>query len=97
MEHYLITGVLDPNATVQMSANGIHIVLPLHLVRVLNFIDKTVADQLPVFIADHPDRGLAGNDVDLSIQEANGDSALSCHWDSGDGVGLEGEARKIRL
>jgi hypothetical protein len=91
---YFVTDVLDPKTMVQTSAKGIHIVLSPHSVRVLKFIDRKVADQAPAFVADHPDSGVAGNDIDFSVQEASGDPVLSCHWDFGDGVALDGKGVK---
>ena len=88
---YAITDVLDPKTAVQKSAKGIHIALPPHSVRVLKLIDEKVAAQAPAFAADHPDSGAAGNNVDFSVRELEGTPVLSCHWDFGDGVAMDGK------
>jgi hypothetical protein len=90
----IVTDVLDPKAAVQKSAQGIHIVLPPHSVRVLKFIDEKVAAQAPAFVADHPDSGAAGSNMDFSVREMSGTPVLSCHWDFGDGVALDGKQVK---
>ena len=89
--HYAITDVLDTKAAVQKSAKGIHIALPPHSVWVLKFIDEKIALQAPPFVADHPDSGAAGNDMDFSVRETSRAPVLSCHWDFGDGVVLDGK------
>jgi hypothetical protein len=51
----------------------------------------TVAAQAPTFAAEHTDRGAAGDNLDLTIRETGGTPVVSCHWDFGDGVALDGK------
>jgi alpha-galactosidase len=88
---YEIADILDPKTAVQKSARAIHIALPPHSVRVLKFIDDKIAAQAPSIVADHPDSGAAGNDMDFSLRDTSGTPVLSCRWDFGDGVALDGK------
>jgi PKD repeat protein len=58
---------------------------------VLKLFDEKVAEEAPAFVADHSDRGVAGNAMDFSVQETSGTPVLSCHWEFGDGVALDGK------
>jgi hypothetical protein len=89
--HYAITDVLDPKTAVQKSARGIHIALPPRSVRLLKIIDERLAASSPAFVADHPDGGDAGSDMEFSVRETSGTPVLSCHWDFGDGVAMDGK------
>ncbi len=88
---YAMTDVLNPKTAVQKSAAGIHIVLPPHSVRVLKIIDANVPVEAPAIVAQYADSGVAGTDMDFSVREMGQTPVLSCYWDFGDGVALDGK------
>ena len=88
---YSITDVLDKQDHPSLTAGAATFSQPPHSVRVLKIIDSNTPAVAPVLTADHPSVGNTGSTIAFAASDRNGNPVLSCHWDFGDGVTLEGK------
>jgi alpha-galactosidase len=91
---YQVTDVLDNHKIPAPSAAGLTFHQPPHSVRVLKIIDAHIPAVAPTVVVDHPSDGKAGLMLTFVAHSQESGSAISYHWDLGDGVTLEGSEVK---
>ena len=89
--HFSVTDVLEKRNIEESSSGNLDFSLPAHSVRVLKIINSGIPVVAPVFVADHPAGGATGETITLSAKSRGDDPLVSCLWDFGDGVKLDGQ------
>jgi hypothetical protein len=87
---YIVTDVLENRDISASPAGAVVFHQPPHSVRVLKIVDSKIPAVAPSVTTDHPYAGNAGATLTFAAHGAGSNAALSCHWDFGDGVTLEG-------
>jgi hypothetical protein len=91
---YLVTDVLD-NREVPAPASGVLAVQqPPHSVRVLKIVDAHIPAAAPALTTHHPTSGNAGATLVFAAHSQDDAPVLSCRWDFGDGVTIDGSEVK---
>jgi hypothetical protein len=92
---YEMIDVLDRNRAAKTATDTISMTQPAHSVRMLKFIDPSIALRNPEATLQVPKTAVAGETVQFSAQPAaDTDAIVQYIWDLGDGVVLEGQSVK---
>lgn len=89
---YSIASVFDQK---ELEATGGALTLnqPAHSVEVLRMIDSSLPAAAPDITLHCPESATAGEEASVAAQETDAQPVVSWHWDFGDGVSLDGQAR----
>jgi alpha-galactosidase len=88
---YQITEVFDGKPCCDASTGKIDFTQAPHSVRMLKLIDKSVAAGAPAFDVQAESAVKAGESLKLAVESSSTEEPiLTCHWDFGDGVTLDG-------
>jgi alpha-galactosidase len=87
---YEVTDVLDHQVLPGPTAGVLVFHQPPHSVRMLKIVDTHIPAVAPLFSTEHPSSAIAGATLGFAAHSRAGNTALSYHWDFGDGVSQEG-------
>jgi len=87
---YEVTDVLDHQVIPGPTAGVLAFHQPPHSVRMLKIIDTQIPAVAPSLSTEHPSTANAGATLAFAAHSSAGNTALSYHWDFGDGVTQEG-------